>query len=345
MKKIIFLLFAILATANLNAQVVEIYENDALIGTYFDCRSHRYKVAFKNSDAVATTADANSCELVELYENGSLLQTYQNTTGKTYKVVFRERDYVEIGGVKWATMNVGATTVSDAPESCFGDYYAWGEVVPYYKSITYSDDTQTINWSDEDNELTCVKGKKTAYDWANYCGQDTYTEWSSTPFSSYSMKLYLSNDAANYEWGGSWRMPTQAEFESLFKACGVTNTWGTYLHVISDNTVTKGGIYKITKGEVVDGTTYNVEGTLFIATSDIAKRIFFPSADYIIDSDISTSTPHRSIYWCSTCNKNYNNYAYTMNTKPDATSTNGNYGPGFVSTFSRCNGITVRPVR
>ncbi len=348
MKKIIFLLFALIATANLNAQVVEIYENDALIGTYFDCRSHRYKVSFKNSDATATTADANSCELVELYENGTLLQTYQNTTDKTYKVVFRERDYVEIGGVKWATMNVGATTISDAPESCIGDYYAWGEVVPYYKSITYADDTPTINWSDEENGQTHITGKKTGYDWANYCGQETFTEWSSTPYYSSSKNLTLSNDAANYEWGGAWRMPTQKEFIALFKACGVTNTWGSYLLVLSNNTVTKGGIYKISKGEVVDGTTYNVAGTLFVATSDISKRVFFPAASRIEQVNFDTATPTRSYYWTSTLNssKTTTDFAYHMSTQPKESSSNGYYGPAMITTFGhRCYGEPIRPVR
>ncbi len=347
MKKIIFLLFALIATANLNAQVVEIYENDALIGTYFDCRSHRYKVSFKNSDANATTADGNSVEQIELYENGSLLQTYQNTTDKTYKVVFRERDYVEIGGVKWATMNVGATTVSDAAESCFGDYYAWGEVVPYYKSITYDGDTQTINWSDEENNLTHVTGKKTGYNWSNYCGSTSFTEWSSVPYNSSTKILTLDNDAANYEWGGSWRMPTSAEFTALFNACG--EKANDYIYVLSNNTVTKGGIYRILKGEVVDGTTYNVGGILFVDKTDIDKRVFFPAQGQILETSFyysSGSNPTASRYWTATRSGTNEAQAGQFIAVPTATSSNGYYGPVQVTSyFNRFIGRPIRPVR
>ncbi len=347
MKKIIFLLFALVATANLNAQVVEIYENDALIGTYFDCRSHRYKVSFKNSDANATTADDNSVEQIELYENGSLLQTYSNSTNKTYKVVFRERDYVEIGGVKWATMNVGATTVSDAAESCFGDYYAWGEVVPYYESITYSGDTQTINWSDEENGLTHVTGKKTSYDWSNYCGSTSFTEWPSVPYNSSTKNLTLDNDAANYEWGGSWRMPTAAEFTALFNACGRTNN--TYIYVLSNNTVTEGGVYRILKGEVVDGTTYNVGGILFVDKTDISKRVFFPAQGQILETALyysQNNNPTSSFYWTATRSGKKEGEAGQFVAVPTATSSNGYYGPAQVTSYHyRYIGRPIRPVR
>ena len=347
MKKIIFLLFAVIATANLNAQVVEIYENDALIGTYFDCRSHRYKVSFKNKDAEATTVDDNSVEQIELYENGSLLQTYSNSTEKTYKVVFRERDYVEIGGVKWATMNVGATTVSDAAESCFGDYYAWGEVVPYYRSITYDGDKQTINWSDEENNLTHVTGKKTGYNWSNYCGSTSFTEWSSVPYNSSTKILTLDNDAANYEWGGSWRMPTSAEFTALFNACG--EKANDYIYVLSNNTVTKGGIYRILKGEVVDETTYNVGGILFVDKTDTDKRVFFPAQGQIWGTDFvysSGNNPTANRYWTATRSGTDESQAGQFIAVPTATSGNGYYGPVQVTSyFNRFLGRPIRPVR
>ena len=346
MKKIIFLLFAVIAAANLNAQVVEIYENDALIGTYFDCRSHRYKVSFKNKDAEATTADDNSVEKIELYENGSLLQTYQNATDKTYKVVFRERDYVEIGGVKWATMNVGATTVSDAAESCFGDYYAWGEVVPYYKSITYDGDKQTINWSDEENNLTHVTGKKTGYNWSNYCGGESFTEWSSVPYNSSTKILTLDNDAANYEWGGSWRMPTSAEFTALLKACGQISN---YLCALSSNTVTKGGVYRILKGDVVDGTTYNVDGTLFVVTTDINKRVFLPAQGQIYETSFYYGKTDRTSSYYGTATRYSDDEMYSRHfvASPTAKSidNNGYYGAALTSSGGRFLGKPIRPVR
>lgn len=92
MKKILFLLLGIIAAVSANAQIVEVYENGTLIHRYNNTAAAKYTVKFKAPD--------NS----------------ETTIGK--------HDYVEIGGKKWATMNVGASTVSDSPETAYGDYYA-----------------------------------------------------------------------------------------------------------------------------------------------------------------------------------------------------------------------------
>ena len=108
-------------------------------------------------------------------------------------------DYVDLGlpsGLKWATCNVGAT----APEG-YGDYFAWGETSP------------------KDN-----------YDWSTY----KYCNGSYLTLTKYNTKsdygtvdnkttLDLSDDAARANWGGKWRMPTQAEHDELIKNC--TWTW------------------------------------------------------------------------------------------------------------------------
>ena len=100
MKKILFLLLGIIAAVSANAQVVEVYENGTLVHIYNNTSATRYPVKFK--------APANS------------------------ETTIHGHDYVEIGGKKWATMNVGATTVAGSPETAYGDYYAWGETVTYY---------------------------------------------------------------------------------------------------------------------------------------------------------------------------------------------------------------------
>lgn len=43
-------------------------------------------------------------------------------------------DYVEIAGIKWATMNLGATAVTD-----YGKYYAWGDISGYTASQVGTD--------------------------------------------------------------------------------------------------------------------------------------------------------------------------------------------------------------
>lgn len=129
-------------------------------------------------------------------------------------------EYVDLGlpsGLKWATMNVGATT----PEG-YGDYFAWGETEPYY-TAGHSQDNPCSSWK---------TGKTAGYDWASYkwCNgsEDTQTKYCKS--SSYGIvdnitTLELADDAAYKNWGGSWRMPTKAEQDELRTNC--TWTWTT----------------------------------------------------------------------------------------------------------------------
>lgn len=128
-------------------------------------------------------------------------------------------EYVDLGlpsGLKWATMNVGATT----PEG-YGDYFAWGETEPYY-TAGHSQDNPCSSW----------KTGKTGYNWASYkwCNGSytTLTKYcTSTIFGKYdnNMTLESTDDAATKNWGGSWRMPTKAEQDELRTNC--TWTWTT----------------------------------------------------------------------------------------------------------------------
>ena len=66
--------------------------------------------------------------------------------------------YVDLGlpsGLKWATCNVGASK----PEE-YGDYFAWGDTVPYYEPGHAQDDLQTYGKDD--------KKKTDGYDWSTY---------------------------------------------------------------------------------------------------------------------------------------------------------------------------------
>lgn len=97
-------------------------------------------------------------------------------------------DYVEIRSLKWATMNIGAASVSDA-----GTYFAWGDIV----GQTWSDDS----WSGS------------GFSYAPNIGNPSV--------------LPLDKDAANVNWGGTWRMPTKDEFEDLInKASSSTVQYG-----------------------------------------------------------------------------------------------------------------------
>lgn len=279
-KKIILSLIALTAMMSANAQVIDVYINDQLDTTYMNCTSRRNKVVFKSNDT-ESAADA-SYEQVDIYENGTLIKTYKNTADNVCKVVFRERDYVEIGGVKWATMNVGATTVADSSitangnYSSYGDYYAWGEIETYYDSLT----PNGINFGTKTK--THIPGKKTGYDWTNYCGSTTAKEWDPVPYSN--GVLTSEHDAATYEWGSNWRMPTQAEYTKLLTACGIPTSNTEYWASTTDKTtITNGGAFSITKGQTIDGVTYKVNGILFVDKTDTTKRLFIPSACYLFN--------------------------------------------------------------
>ena len=92
--------------------------------------------------------------------------------------------YVDLGlSVKWATCNVG----TDNPEEK-GSFFAWAEIE---EKDSYS--METYSFRDP------ATGKIRDIEYENISG----TKY----------------DAARVQWGGSWRMPTRAEFVELFSNC------------------------------------------------------------------------------------------------------------------------------
>ena len=108
-------------------------------------------------------------------------------------------EYVDLGlSVKWATCNVGASSPED-----YGDNYAWGETET--KSTYYWSTYKYCNGS----ETTQTK----------YCTDSHYGTVDNKKV------LEPSDDVAQVKWGGSWRMPTDAEMTELRQNC--TWTWTT----------------------------------------------------------------------------------------------------------------------
>ncbi len=97
--------------------------------------------------------------------------------------------WIDLGlpsGLRWAEYNIGATL----PEE-LGEYFAWGETQPKsdysaVSSITYKVPYETL----QKNGIVDESGT-----------------------------LTKNHDAAHTSWGGSWRMPTEDEFEELITAC------------------------------------------------------------------------------------------------------------------------------
>ena len=124
------------------------------------------------------------------YRPDPVIETTRSDNGHTW---------VDLGlSVKWATMNVGASS----PEG-YGNYFAWGETTA---KPTY--DLQTYQY--------CYN----AYDKLN-----KYNLSSSYGIADYKTTLDFNDNAARQNWGGTWRMPTFDEWKELRTQC--TWTWTT----------------------------------------------------------------------------------------------------------------------
>ena len=114
-------------------------------------------------------------------------------------------DYVEIGGIKWATMNIGANSITD-----YGLYFQWGDTQGYTADQVGSGEGQKyFGWAD--------------YKYGNGTsspGATGMTKYNSTDGKTV---LDIDDDAVRVNWGGEWRMPTVSEIQSLGAA--TTSAW------------------------------------------------------------------------------------------------------------------------
>lgn len=95
---------------------------------------------------------------------------------------YRGHEYVEIGGTKWAKVNIGATDVIEA-----GLYFQWGDTHGY-----------TVEEINAQQTPSCENG-----------------------IVQYPEDISTENDAAVANWGGNWRMPTAEEIQTLIESTNV----------------------------------------------------------------------------------------------------------------------------
>lgn len=195
-------------------------------------------IATKSKVKFALTADGKNYEGTA---NAKLV------AGKYYPITLKvtevaASDAVDLGlSVKWAPYNVGATS-----ETEYGDYFAWGEVTP---KTTYS--WSTYAWGTAYNALTKYNNK------SSYGTVDNKTS------------LDPEDDAAHVNMGGTWRMPTAAEFQELID--NTTHAWVTNY-----------------KGSGVNGFTFTGNG----------NTIFLPAAGYRSGTGLSYQGTYGN-YWSS----------------------------------------------
>ena len=158
-------------------------------------------VALCNYNATAYTLTATDAA-GNTYTYGPKTTTFTN--GKYYevKVKMKTHEYVDLGlNVKWATMNVGAESVTDR-----GLYFAWGETTGHAFGSGYDFSEGNYAWYNSTDKYTKYKHDGSSWDYE---------------------VLESDDDAATRNWGGMWRMPTKAEWEELLNEDNCTWTWTT----------------------------------------------------------------------------------------------------------------------
>ena len=264
------------------------YSTDA---SFAEDKTTRQKADKKYSEDPYTVTVTNVTSGQKYYYRAyyiSQLMIYYGTV-KDFTVTWDIPQVVDLGlSVKWASFNVGASK----PEE-YGDYYAWGETEPKadYSWFTYK-------W--------CNGSYTTMTKYCNQsdCGKDGFTDTKTT--------LDPEDDVAQVKWGGSWRMPTEAEQDDLRNNC----TWTWYS---SENTEFNGVAgYKVTS---------NVSGYT-------DRFIFLPAAGYRYDTSLADACTYGG-YWSSSL---YSDYPY------DAHRISFQSGPIFFFDGLRDYGRSVRPV-
>lgn len=198
---------------------------------------------------------------------------------------------VDLGlSVKWANMNVGAEKVTD-----YGTYFAWGET----DGITVSGATTTISGTPAKTYFswdTYAWCKGTSSTFTKYCPTDKQSSnwWNpkgSTVAADNKTQLELGDDAARANWGGKWRMPTQAEMQELAdtksNTTNYTWTWCDGSSVKYNNTTVKG--WKIESKK--SGTAGNHIFLPAAGFRDAASFSFQGSRGYYLSSTLYTVNP------------------------------------------------------
>lgn len=219
-----------------------------------------------------------------------------------------QHSYVDMGlGVEWATCNIGAT----APEE-YGYYFAWGEICGYNQddNIGRNFDWKSYEWitpgkatGEYVTKYTCDDSQNNGcwYDNGAYVG----TVVNGVTYMNLT-ELLPEDDAATFNWGKDWRMPTRQEYEDLIN---------------KNNSATS----------IV---TVNGVKCLKILSKINGKYILLPAAGYRMDYNIKNINEQG--YYLSSSLHEASTHSWTLffDTYPRA-----------VNGTSRCIGACVRPVR
>ena len=240
-----------------------------------------------------TTSDYAGITLMFL-NSTSVLDPYTSSAYRYYGIPVRpvrveqkeSYDFVDLAlpsGTLWASCNIGANSPED-----YGSYFAWGETKP--KADFTWENYQLCNGSD--SELT------------GYC--------TSSDYGTVDDKIVLRSlhDAATYNWGFYWEMPSMTQFEELLN--------GEY------TTVKK--------------TMQNDVFGMLITSKRNGHSIFLPAAGIRMDTELYNDGS-RAYYWSRELYTDTDNPTFANDFNFDTRFTTPN------DKQSRCNGLSIRPVR
>lgn len=217
--------------------------------------------------------------------------------------------------VYWAKCNLGASSPED-----FGDYYAWADPELYYTGYTRgqryeSFDKISFDW----------KEGKAGFDDESYKWYEVHKvtsgisyvyvkKYNAQPFTGYVVdyrsKLDLNDDAARVKLGGSWRTPTEEEWEGLIKNC----SW----EWISLN---------------------GINGYKVVSKAN-GNSIFLPASGYMFQS-INRRVLNEGFYWAASLYTYENSTQYSENYGSILYFNSNEY---YTDALRRENGLIIRPV-
>ena len=262
----------------------EVYLDNNLIGkspnvfTNIAAGKHNIKISkagYADYTGSVTIPENQQASVCGSLTKGSTLASSSNAQANISSTnTINGHEWVDLGlSVKWATKNVGASSPSD-----YGYHFAWGET---RKKDNY-------DW-------------KTCFDCLDSMGDSwgTYKIGGKTSISPTS-----GHDTARENWGGTWRMPTDAEFEELCKKCDWTWT-------------SQGG-----------------HNGYLVTSKTNGNSIFLPAAGWRFVTD-TYYVGERGGYWSGTLSSSLSNGARILNFYSSYHGTDDS---------SRSVGLSVRPV-
>ena len=227
-------------------------------------------VTWASSDEKVATVDEDGKVKAVAIGTATITATSKaNVLEKATCTVTVDHEFVEMAGLKWAACNIGAENPTKA-----GWYFSWGNIDGYVH-----DGSQWVSASDG----TPLDGfKKSIYE-------------STVGFTlSSSIAPGSGHDAARENWGMDWRMPSSAEFQALYEACGGEGSKTVPATLETADPVK--GVYWLASDQALISAYTGVAGLLFVDESK--TQLFFPVTGYGTNLNLNGLDSGR--YWSST---------------------------------------------